>query len=134
MTIRVEHHHYHHLAGDEGKDSSLADILAGILKLEKRIMKTDDQIAAFKSDVDAKLAGIQTSLGTMASAQTDIAADEKNILDQLKNMPADGLSPESQAILAGVVASLGTVADSSKAQADSLQSLADSIPNTAPTA
>lgn len=97
-------------------------------------MKTDDQIAAFKADVDAKLSSISDSLGTMATAQTNIAADEKNILDQLKAIPSDGLSQASQDALASVVASLTTVADKSAAQATALNDLAASIPDTTPTA
>ena len=96
--------------------SSTDQILAGIARLEKSMSAADTKITQFKAAVDAKFAVLSASLD-------NIAADEANILAQLKAIPPADLSPESQASLAAVVTQLTAMADRS-------QALADSIPDT----
>ncbi len=130
----MEHqfHIYLHVIFEDHKADSklLHEIQKGIVALGEKMSKTDDQIAAFEAKTNTQLASISKDLGTMASAQANIAGDEAKILDELKNMPTDGLSPASLAILDGVTSKLDTVATSSATQAKGLQDLADSIPDT----
>ena len=112
--------------------ATLARIEIAASNLETQIMTVAQRITAFKADTDAQFAKLGTSLDGMATAQTNIAADEKTILAKLATIPAADLSPESAAILAGVTTSLTSVADRSTAQATNLQTLADSIPDEVP--
>lgn len=76
MTIRVDC--YHHLAADLPKDSSLAAILAGILRLEKRMSQLDDAITALTAEVTAENTEIDSAIvfikGVPALIQTAIDA------------------------------------------------------------
>lgn len=102
-------------------------ILTKLTALEKHMSLQDDKIAAFKASTDTKLAALGTSLDTIASAQTNIAADEAALLAKLNTL--DDLSPASQAVLNEVTTGLTAIVTRSESAASSLKSLADSLPD-----
>lgn len=127
--------------------SSNREILEALHRLEKHMALQDEKITQFETDMKGKLTAIGTSLDGQAAslthiadAQANIAADEKNILAELEALRAGSdLSPENVSKLNGLIEMV--TASSTKAEANatalsdaaaSLQTLADTLPDTQP--
>jgi outer membrane scaffolding protein for murein synthesis (MipA/OmpV family) len=91
--------------------------------------KQTEKIDAFETQVNAKLATLGTALDTIASAQANIAADEKTLLAEVAAAVAPDLTPDNQAKLDGVLTRFTAKVDAAVAAAANLQALADSLPD-----
>lgn len=127
MTIRIDV--FHHLAADVPKDSSLAQILAGILKLEKQMSKQDDSINALKSAFDGFKADVGATMTSISGSLDNIVADEAAQTAKLDAL--DGLSPANQAVVDDVIAGMQATSASLTAVSEKAKGVADSIPDVA---
>jgi hypothetical protein len=113
VSIRIDVHHHHTVEVLSG-DSRLDQILLGVVNLEKHMAAQDEKIDAFKAATDKKLAALGVAID-------NISADEAEILRKLTEINANqDLTPENQAKLDAVLASLDSAVTKSQALADSL--------------
>lgn len=118
--VRIEVHHYHHIVPASSGDSKLfEEIVARLVGLEKHMSKQDDASQAFQDQANAKLADLGKALD-------NISADEAKILADLQAVNASAeLTPDNQAKLDAVLASLTD-------RVAKTQAIADSLPDVSP--
>jgi methyl-accepting chemotaxis protein len=115
---------------------NIADILTEVRKGVSLLAKIDDEIKAFATSANTALSDTAASLKGVATNIQNIAADEANLLDQIKQLNASigtaDLSQESKDLLAGVLQQATDNAANLKATADATKTLADSVPDAVP--
>lgn len=108
-------------------------ILAEIKKGNRLLMTVDESIAAYAADMKTKLQSISDGLVSITTSAANIATDEANLLDQIKQLNASvgtgTLSQPSQDLLNGLLATASTMSTNSQALVAQAKTLADAVPD-----
>lgn len=89
---------YHHLVSDTARLNRIDALLAELLKGQKELMS---KVTDFAAKEEADLTAIDTKIDTVIKGVADL---DKLITDLEATLPADSLTPESQAALDALTA------------------------------
>ena len=91
-----------------------------VVALGELMARVDDKITAFAAQVNDALAQVNTNLENVVADEQALAKQIADLQAQIANDPGSDLSPESQALLDGIVTTSASAAAKTKQMADSV--------------